>query len=247
LHNDTLACEPTVSEAVEEEVKLEPSWKQALAEEFKAPYMQSLKAFLKQEKASGKIIYPKGPDIFSALNNTPLDKVRAVIVGQDPYHGPNQAHGMCFSVLPGIKPPPSLVNIYKELQSDLNINPVKHGFLLPWAKQGVFLLNSVLTVEKSQPASHQGKGWEKFTDKIITILNAQSRNIIFVLWGSYAQAKVQHINPRHLVLTAAHPSPFSAHRGFLGCKHFSKINNKLGEWGEAPIDWQLPNDTSQVS
>lgn len=236
MHNDTLTCEEAA-----QEVKLESSWKHALAQEFKAPYMQELKSFLREQKQLGKIIYPKGPDIFSALNNTPIDKVRVVILGQDPYHGPNQAHGMCFSVLPGIKPPPSLLNIYKELQSDLNIEPVKHGYLLSWAKQGVLLLNSVLTVERALAGSHQNKGWEKFTDKIISILNCQQKPLIFVLWGSYAQAKGQHIDQtRHLVLTAAHPSPFSAHRGFLGCKHFSQINNKLREWGEMPIDWQLP-------
>ena len=226
---------------------MEASWKQALATEFAQPYMQELKLFLQQQKQQGKIIYPKSKDIFSAFNNTPLDQVRVVIIGQDPYHGPHQAHGMCFSVLPGIKPPPSLLNIYKELKDDLNITPVKHGYLLNWAKQGVLLLNSVLTVEQSKPGSHQGKGWERFTDKVIAILSSQPRPIIFVLWGSYAQQKVQHINidtHKNKILTAAHPSPFSAHRGFLGCKHFSQINAILTARGEAPINWQLPNETA---
>lgn len=224
-------------------VQMESSWKQALAAEFAAPYMAELKKFLQQEKQLGKVVYPKGTDIFSAFNYTPLSKVRVVILGQDPYHGPQQAHGMCFSVLPGIKPPPSLVNIYKELQADLNITPVKHGYLLPWAKQGVLLLNSVLTVEQNKPESHKNKGWEKFTDQVIQILNAQQKQIIFVLWGSYAQQKGQFIDPqKHVVLKAAHPSPFSAYRGFLGCKHFSQINQILVAGGSAPINWQLPNE-----
>lgn len=233
----------TAANHVQSTIQIEESWKPALAEEFVAPYMQDLKKFLQQEKQQGKIIYPNGENIFSAFNYTPFDKVRVVIIGQDPYHGPNQAHGMCFSVLPGVKPPPSLVNIYKELYSDLNIAPVKHGYLLPWAKQGVLLLNSVLTVEHSKPASHQAKGWERFTDHVITQLNARDKPLIFVLWGSYAQNKGKIIDQnKHVVLTAAHPSPFSAHRGFLGCKHFSKINSILQSWGQQPIDWQLPNE-----
>lgn len=207
--------------------------------------MQELKKFLQAEKQQKKIIYPKSANVFSAFHNTPLDKVRVVILGQDPYHGPNQAHGMCFSVLPGIKPPPSLVNIYKELQSDLNITPVKHGYLESWAKQGVLLLNSVLTVEQNKPESHKNKGWEKFTDRIIQALNSCEQPIIFVLWGSYAQQKGQYIDTqKHIVLKAAHPSPFSAHRGFLGCKHFSKINNILTGRGETAINWQLPNEVA---
>lgn len=222
------------------ETQIEPSWKKVLTTEFAEPYMQVLKQFLMQEKKQDKIIYPKNIDIFSAFNNTPLNKTRVVILGQDPYHGPNQAHGMCFSVLPGVKPPPSLQNIYKELKSDLNIEPVKHGYLLPWAQQGVLLLNSVLTVENGNPGAHQGKGWERFTDKVISILSAQSRPIIFVLWGSYAHKKGEQIDAtRHLVLKAAHPSPFSAYRGFLGCKHFSQINAALSARGETPIKWQL--------
>lgn len=220
---------------------LEPGWKQALEGELNSAYMQDLKIFLLQQKQQKKVIYPKGEEYFSAFNYTPLDKVRVVIIGQDPYHGPNQAHGMCFSVKPGIKLPPSLKNIYKELQDDLQVVPVKHGYLLPWAEQGILLLNSVLTVEQSNPGSHRGKGWERFTDKVIDVLNAQPRPIIFVLWGSYAQEKGKIIDTaRHQVLTAAHPSPFSAYRGFFGCKHFSKINNILTARGESPIEWQLP-------
>lgn len=236
MHTATLTSES-------KEIQLEGNWKRALESEFSKPYMQNLKQFLRQEKQNGKTIYPVGANIFSAFNNTPLDDVRVVIIGQDPYHGPNQAHGMCFSVLPGIKPPPSLQNIYKELQSDLNIAPVKHGYLMSWAQQGVLLLNSVLTVEKGNAGAHQGKGWEKFTDQVISVLNAQSRSIIFVLWGSYAHQKGAHIDAKkHVVLKAAHPSPFSAYRGFLGCKHFSKINNALIAQGAKPIDWQLPEN-----
>jgi len=238
LHSDTLARETST-------VQLEAGWKKALETEFKQPYMLNLRQFLQQEKQQGKIIYPKSRDIFNAFNYTPIEKVRVVILGQDPYHGQNQAHGMCFSVLPGIKPPPSLVNIYKELKEDLNVMPVKHGCLIPWARQGVFLLNSVLTVEQGKPGSHQGKGWERFTNHVITILNLQQKPIIFVLWGSYAQQKGEHIDAnKHIILTAAHPSPFSAHRGFLGCKHFSKINNTLCAWGEEAINWQLPDESA---
>jgi uracil-DNA glycosylase len=223
------------------DIQIDDSWKNVLADEFSKPYMLELKKFLQTEKQHGKIIYPPSNDIFNALNYTPFDKVKVVIVGQDPYHGPNQAHGMCFSVLPGIKTPPSLVNIYKEIESDLQIKPVQHGYLVNWAKQGVLLLNSVLTVEQGKPNSHQGKGWELFTDRIIELLNHGDKKIIFVLWGSYAQNKGQFIDTsKHMVLTATHPSPFSAYRGFLGCKHFSKINATLKSWGEKSIDWQLP-------
>lgn len=204
--------------------------------------MRDLKSFLLQQKQRNKVIYPKGAEYFSAFNHTPLDKVRVVIIGQDPYHGPDQAHGMCFSVKPGIKLPPSLKNIYKELQEDLQVEPVNHGYLMPWAEQGVLLLNSVLTVEKGNPGSHRGKGWERFTDRVIQVLNAGPRPIIFVLWGSYAQEKGKIIDTaRHIVLTAAHPSPFSAYRGFFGCKHFSQINNILTARGEPQIEWQLPS------
>ncbi len=229
--------------ATSTQVQLEPGWQKALATEFVQPYMRELKAFLLQEKQARKIIYPRGTDIFNAFNYTPLDQVRVVIIGQDPYHGPNQAHGLCFSVLPGVRPPASLQNIYKELASDLQLTPVKHGCLIPWAKQGVLMINTVLTVEQANPGSHAGKGWEKFTDAVINTLNLQAKPIIFVLWGSFAQQKGQIIDTsKHIVLTAAHPSPFSAHRGFLGCKHFSQINQILQQRGEAPINWQLPQE-----
>jgi uracil-DNA glycosylase len=222
---------------------VEPSLKQALASEFIAPYMVNLKAFLLQEKQQQKVIYPSFANIFNAFNYVPVEQVRVVIIGQDPYHGPRQAHGMCFSVLPGIKPPPSLVNIYKELLSDLNVQPVKHGCLIPWAQQGVLLLNAVLTVEQGKPGSHQGKGWEQFTDQVIAYLNTRNKPIVFVLWGNYAHAKGNKIDVnKHIVLRAAHPSPFSAHNGFFGCKHFSKINSILAARGEEPINWQLPTE-----
>lgn len=222
---------------------VEESWKKALAAELESPYMADLKKFLLQQKHDRKIIYPKGSDIFSAFKYTPIDKVRVVILGQDPYHGPKQAHGLCFSVLPGIKPPPSLMNIYKELYDDLGIPPVKHGCLIPWAKQGVLLLNAVLTVEQGKPNSHQGRGWERFTDQVIAKLNSLDRPIIFVLWGSYAQRKGDHIDKsKHIVLSSAHPSPFSAQRGFFGSKPFSKINKILAARGDTPIDWHLPNE-----
>lgn len=222
---------------------MEESWKQALTAEFAAPYMAELKQFLLQEKQQKKIIYPKNADIFNAFKYTPLDDVRVVILGQDPYHGPNQAHGLCFSVLPGIKPPPSLKNIYKELFNDLGISAVNHGCLIPWAQQGVLLLNAVLTVEQGQPNSHQGKGWEHFTDQVISTLNASDKPIIFVLWGSYAQRKGENINTdKHIVLSAAHPSPFSAYRGFLGSKPFSTINSILKKRCEPQINWALPEE-----
>ena len=218
-----------------------PSWQAVLADQFKQPYMQELQAFLRQEKDQHKVIYPRSEQWFHALEATPLNQVRVVILGQDPYHQPEQAHGLCFSVLPGIKVPPSLKNIYKELQSDLNIEPVKHGYLESWAKQGVLLLNSVLTVEDSKAASHQKKGWEKFTDQIIQQVNEHCEGVVFLLWGSYAQKKGAVINrEKHLVLEAPHPSPLSAHRGFLGCQHFSQTNNYLTRIGKEPIQWQLP-------
>lgn len=222
------------------QVKLDASWLQHLEAEFDQDYMQSLRAFLRTEKTAGKQIYPPGELIFNALNSTPLDKVKVVILGQDPYHGPGQAHGLCFSVLPGTAIPPSLVNIYKEIQADLGIPPASHGNLQSWADQGVLLLNAVLTVERAQAASHQGKGWERFTDRIITVLNEQRKGLVFLLWGSYAQKKGQIIDrKRHLVLQAPHPSPLSAHRGFLGCRHFSKANDYLVRTGQEPINWAL--------
>lgn len=222
-------------------IVLDESWKAPLRPEFESPYMAALRSFLINEKAAGKRIFPKGGEWFRALDLTPLDQVRIVILGQDPYHGEGQAHGLCFSVKPGVRPPPSLVNIYKEIESDLGIRPVTHGFLEHWAKQGVLLLNSVLTVEKSQPASHQGKGWERFTDAIIRLINARETPVVFMLWGAYAQRKAEFVDAnKHLVLKAAHPSPFSAHNGFLGSKHFSKANAFLESKGLPPIDWALP-------
>lgn len=218
-----------------------PTWQAVLNDQFEQPYMQELKAFLRQEKDLKKVIYPRSDNWFHALEMTPLDDVKVVILGQDPYHQPEQAHGLCFSVLPGVKVPPSLKNIYKELQSDLNIEPVNHGYLESWAKQGVLLLNSVLTVEDSKAASHQKKGWEQFTDQIIYQVNERCENVVFLLWGSYAQKKGAVINrEKHLVLEAPHPSPLSAHRGFLGCQHFSQANNYLLGAGKSVIQWQLP-------
>jgi uracil-DNA glycosylase len=224
-------------------IKLHESWKAPLRAEFDAPYMVALRSFLVDEKAAGKRIFPKGSEWFRALDLTPLDDVRVVILGQDPYHGPGQAHGLCFSVQPGVRTPPSLINIYKELQSDLGIAPARHGFLESWAQQGVLLLNSVLTVEMAQAASHQGRGWERFTDAIIRLVNAREAPVVFMLWGSYAQKKAAFVDTsRHLVLKAAHPSPLSAHNGFLGCRHFSKANAFLIENGVKPIDWVLPEN-----
>lgn len=227
-------------------VKLEESWKTALAAEFSAPYMGELRQFLLNEKQAGKTIFPKGPEYFRALDLTPLPDVKVVILGQDPYHGQGQAHGLCFSVRPGIRIPPSLVNIYKEMQSDLGIKPANHGFLEHWARQGVLLLNSVLTVEESRAASHQGKGWERFTDAVIRAVNEQGNHVVFMLWGSYAQKKAAFVDQRrHLVLKAPHPSPLSAHNGFFGSGHFSKANAYLISNGREPVDWQLPESPVQ--
>jgi uracil-DNA glycosylase len=223
------------------DVKLGESWKAALAGEFAQGYMHDLKGFLQAERAAGKPIFPNGPEYYRALDLTPLDKVRVVILGQDPYHGAGQAHGLCFSVRPGVRIPPSLVNIYKELQSDLGIAPACHGFLEHWAGQGVLLLNSVLTVEEARAASHQGKGWERFTDAVIRVVNEDCEHVVFLLWGSYAQKKAAFVDSsRHLVLKAPHPSPLSAHNGFFGCRHFSQANNHLVSHGLDAIDWQLP-------
>ncbi len=223
-------------------IKLRDSWKQPLLEEFQSPYMQALKQFLLSEKAAGNTVYPAGSEYFRALDLTPLDKVRVVILGQDPYHGPGQAHGLCFSVRPGVRPPPSLQNIYKELQDDLGIERPSHGFLEHWAKQGVLLLNSVLTVRAGEAASHQGRGWEKFTDAVIRLIAARDEPVVFMLWGSYAQKKAAFVGEgRHKVLRAVHPSPLSAHRGFMGCKHFSQANAFLESQGQKPIDWSVPD------
>lgn len=214
------------------------TWQTELAGEKEKPYFQKLMAFVKSERCS-KEIYPPQCDIFNALKYTPLEKVKVVIIGQDPYHGPKQAHGLSFSVLPGINPPPSLKNIFKELHSDLGLPIPKHGCLIKWAEQGVLLLNAVLTVEASKPQSHANIGWEEFTDKIIQVLNDKKENLIFLLWGAYAQKKCSMIDPtKHHILKAAHPSPFSATR-FLSCKHFSKVNELLKKAGKTPIDWDL--------
>jgi len=224
-----------------DKIQLDESWLAELGSEFDQAYMQNLRAFLKKEKAAHKQIYPPGKLIFNALNTTPLEHVKVVILGQDPYHGPGQAHGLCFSVLPGVAIPPSLSNIYKELYADLAIEPAQHGCLTHWAEQGVLLLNSVLTVEQARAASHQGKGWERFTDKVISVLNEKKSGLVFLLWGSYAQKKGQFIDRnKHLVLESPHPSPLSAHRGFLGNRHFSKTNAYLKEQGKPIIDWAIP-------
>ncbi len=222
-------------------IKLHESWRAPLQGQFDSPYMQALKSFLEHEKAQGKRIFPKGSEYFRALDLTPLDKVKAVILGQDPYHGEGQAHGLCFSVRPGVRTPPSLVNIYKEMRSDLGIEPARHGFLEHWAQQGVLLLNSVLTVEMGQAASHQRKGWEEFTDAVVRLVAQKEEPVVFLLWGAYAQRKAGFVDQsRHLVLKAAHPSPLSAHNGFLGCRHFSQANAFLEAKGRGAIDWTLP-------
>lgn len=230
----------------QDRVKLRPSWKSRIGGEFEKEYMQNLRQFLIREKRAGKIIYPEGNKIFNAMNLLPFEEVKVVILGQDPYHGPGQAHGLCFSVMPGVVPPPSLKNIFKEIHADLGITPANHGCLNSWAEQGVLLLNSVLTVEKNRAASHQGKGWESFTDAIINTLNREHSGLVFFLWGSYAQKKGAIIDKkRHLVLRSVHPSPLSAHRGFFGNKHFSKANSYLKEQAKSPIDWELPLMTTE--
>jgi len=223
-------------------MKLENSWGVALQEELDKPYIVDLKKFLTKERDS-QVIYPKEEDVFSAFSHTPFEKVKVVIVGQDPYHGMNQAHGLSFSVPKGEKIPPSLRNIYKELKEDLGIKPPEHGNLLSWAKQGVLLLNATLTVREGEPKSHYGMGWEIFTDHVLEVLCERNDPLIFVLWGASAQEKVSRIFSKktgqpHLILTAAHPSPLSATK-FLGCKHFSKINQQLTQWNKEPIKWDL--------
>ena len=224
-----------------QDIKLEPGWRERLRGEFEQPYMSELKRFLLAERERGRRIFPKGSEWFRALDLTPLEQVRVVILGQDPYHGAGQAHGLCFSVQPGVPPPPSLVNIFKELESDLGIRPARHGLLDHWARQGVLLLNSVLTVEMGRAASHRDRGWERFTDAIVAEVNAKEEPVVFLLWGSYAQKKAAFVDQsRHLVLKAPHPSPLSAHSGFFGCRHFSKANAFLQNRGLPPIDWALP-------
>lgn len=225
-----------------EQIQINNSWKPYLLEEFSKPYMLELKNYLRKQYNANKVIYPKGSEYFNAFNSTPFEKVKVVILGQDPYHGPNQAHGLCFSVPKGVDIPPSLVNIYKEIQSDLKLSKdsFKHGNLNHWAEQGVLLLNSVLTVESGKAASHQGKGWEEFTTQAIRQISEQREKVVFMLWGAYAHKKGEIINAtRHLILKAPHPSPLSAHRGFLGCRHFSKANLYLQSHGMKPIDWRV--------
>jgi len=229
-----------VTEA-EARIHLEPSWKARVGDWLLRPEMQELSSFLRQRKAAGARVFPPGPEIFAAFDATPFDQAKMVILGQDPYHGFGQAHGLCFSVQPGVPVPPSLLNIYKEIEQDLGIPRPDHGCLLPWARQGVLLLNAVLTVEEGKAGAHQGKGWEGFTDHVVDVLNREREGLVFLLWGSYAQAKGKVIDPRrHKVLKAPHPSPLSAHRGFLGCRHFSAANDYLQRRGSGAIDWRLP-------
>lgn len=224
--------------SAEREVRLEAGWKRRLSDEFQQPYMTGLRDFLLNRKRNGATVYPPGPLIFNALDSTPFDQVKVVILGQDPYHGPGQAHGLCFSVREGVPPPPSLVNIFRELVDDLKVAPPACGNLQRWAEQGVLLLNAVLTVERGRAGAHQGKGWERFTDRIVAELNDHRDGLVFLLWGSYAMRKGAGIDrSRHLVLTAPHPSPLSAHRGFFGCRHFSRTNDYLQRNGKEPIRW----------
>ena len=223
-------------------MRLAPSWAARVGDWLERPEMRALGEFLRAEKAAGKRIYPPGPQMFAALEATPFEQVKVVILGQDPYHGPGQAHGLCFSVPPGIDVPPSLQNIFKEQERDLGLARPRHGCLLPWARQGVLLLNAVLSVEAGRAGSHQGKGWEGFTDHVVDTLSREREGLVFMLWGSYAQAKGRVIDrQRHCILRAPHPSPLSAHRGFLGCGHFSAANRWLQGRGQAPIDWALPD------
>jgi uracil-DNA glycosylase len=225
----------------DDRIRLEAGWKQALQDEFEQPYMRQLSDFLRSEKAAGKVVYPPGPLIFNALNSTPLDRVKVVIIGQDPYHGPDQAHGLCFSVQPGVPVPPSLVNIFKELKRDLNIDLPAHGCLQSWAEQGVLLLNTSLTVEQGNAGAHKDKGWQAFTDKVIEVVNQHCEHLVFLLWGAHAQGKEKLIDgTRHLILKSAHPSPLSAYRGFLGNGHFSRTNKFLQQHGLEAINWRLP-------
>jgi uracil-DNA glycosylase len=226
---------------IKPEINLEPSWLRVLADEFQQPYMRELKSFLQSEIKSGKTIYPKPSEYFNAFAQTPFEKVKVVILGQDPYHGPGQAHGLSFSVKPGVRPPPSLKNIYKELKTDLGVTAPDHGYLVPWAKQGVLLLNAVLSVEEGKPGSHQKKGWENFTDKAVRALNDGRENLVFILWGAYAIKKAAFVDrKKHLVLQGVHPSPLSCSRGFFGSCPFSQANKYLKQHGIEPIDWQLP-------
>ncbi len=218
---------------------IHPAWKALLSEQFDAPYFSELKSFLIAEKKNN-VVYPAGNLIFNAFNNTPIDDVKVVILGQDPYHGPGQAHGLCFSVPEGVKPPPSLVNIFKEINAELGIPIPKHGNLESWAKQGVLLINATLTVRANTAGSHQGKGWENFTDAVIRTVSDNKEGVVFLLWGKYAQAKASLIDSKkHHILMAAHPSPLSAYAGFNGCGHFAKTNEYLLQTGKTAIDWRV--------
>ena len=222
------------------EVKIDPQWKKVLQKEFSANYFQQIPHHLRTEKSQGKIIYPPGSQIFNAFDTTPFDKVKVVILGQDPYHGPGQANGLCFSVKKKIRIPPSLINIFKELKDDIGLSIPSHGDLTHWAQQGVFLLNASLTVRAGEPMSHAQIGWTQFTDAVIRTISMQKENIVFLLWGRFAQNKITLIDTtKHFVLQAAHPSPLSAHNGFLGCRHFSKTNEYLVGHKIEPIDWTI--------
>lgn len=226
--------------ADQRQIQLEPSWLAELADEFEQPYMRDLRSFLRAEKAKGKVLYPSSGNIFNAFNATPFERVKVVILGQDPYHGPGQAHGLCFSVQQGTAMPPSLQNIFKEIRADLGLPMPEHGCLQGWAEQGVLLLNATLTVEQGKAGSHQGKGWEALTDKAMSVLSQRREGLVFMLWGAYAQKKAALIDAqKHLILKSPHPSPLSAHRGFFGNKHFSRANQWLQEHGQAPIDWSV--------
>ena len=223
-------------------IALEPSWLGPLAGEFEQSYMRELRQFLLDEKRAGKRIFPRGDEFFNAFSHTPLERVKVVILGQDPYHGDGQAHGLCFSVRPGVAIPPSLQNIFREIHDELGLSIPRHGHLTAWADQGVLLLNSVLSVECARAASHRDRGWETFTDRVIDVINREREGVVFMLWGSYAQRKGAIIDTaRHCVLKAPHPSPLSAHRGFFGCGHFVAANEYLQSRGESPIDWSLPD------
>lgn len=235
-------------QALASQLRPDRGWSEHLTGEFEQPYMQALADFLAAEEAAGKVLYPASQHCFNALNSTALDQVSVVILGQDPYHGPGQAHGLCFSVRADVPPPPSLVNIFKEQQADIGITVPDHGCLQPWAEQGVLLLNSVLTVVQGQAGAHQGQGWETFTDRVIDVINRQREGVVFLLWGSYARKKGRMIDrQRHLVLEGPHPSPLSAYRGFFGCRHFSQANDWLQQQGRRPIDWQLPSQEALLA
>lgn len=236
------------AEALARELRPDRGWLEHLGDEFRQPYMQALAEFLAAEEQAGKTLFPARHHCFNALNSTPLSHVSVVILGQDPYHGPGQAHGLCFSVRPDVPPPPSLVNIFKELRADVAVEPPDHGCLQPWAEGGVLLLNSVLTVTQGEAGAHQGQGWETFTDKVIETINRERAGVVFLLWGSYARKKGRHIDrSRHLVLEGPHPSPLSAYRGFFGCQHFSRANQWLQQKGQPPIDWALPSKSELIA